>query len=271
MEGGPVVALESTLVAQGLPWPDNLQTALESEAAVRRGGALPATIAVIGGQVRVGLNEAELESLARSGRFLKAGRRDLGAAVSRGLDAATTVSATLWIARSAGIGVMATGGLGGVHRGADRTFDVSADLDELARADGQLVVCSGVKSILDVPATLEMLETLGVAVVGYRTGDFPAFTSPTSGLPLEARVDSADEAARLVASHRELGIPGAVVLAQSVPEGQGIDRGEMEAAAGLGPRFGPASGGSRARRSPPTCWTRSGRRPAAGACGPIVP
>ena len=151
-------------------------------------------------------------------RFVKASRRDLGWVVARGLDAATTVSATLWLASSAGIGVMATGGLGGVHRGAAETFDVSNDLDELARADGALVVCSGVKSILDVPATLEVLETRGVAVVGYRTDEFPAFTTRSSGLPLEARVDTPGEAAAVVAAHRALGLPGAVVLAQPVPE-----------------------------------------------------
>src|SRR5262245_40062921 len=169
--GRPAVALESTLVAQGLPWPENLETARDAEEAVRQAGAVPATIAVIGGRVRIGLSAAELEHLARAGTFAKAGRRDLSLAVARNADAATTVSATLWLARRSGIRVMATGGLGGVHRDAAVTFDISSDLDELARADGALVVCSGVKSILDVPATLDALETRGVPVVGYRTSE----------------------------------------------------------------------------------------------------
>jgi pseudouridylate synthase len=230
---GSVVALESTLVAHGLPWPENLATAREAQGVVREAGAVPATIAVVGGRVRAGLGDRELEHLARSGGFVKAGRRDLGMAVARGLDAATTVSATLWVARRLGIGVMATGGLGGVHRGAAATFDVSADLDELARADGALVVCSGIKAILDVPATLEALETRGVAVVGYRTGTLPGFTVASSGLPLEWRVESVAEAADLVRAHRALGLPGAIVLAQAVPEELALDRAELEATLGV--------------------------------------
>lgn len=228
--GRGVVALESTLIAQGLPWPENLETARQAEAAVGRAGAVPATVAVIGGRIRVGLGEGELERVARSGDFLKASRRDLSAAVARGSDAATTVSATLWVARAAGLGVLATGGLGGVHRGASTTFDVSTDLDELARADGMAVVCSGVKSILDVPATLDALETRGVAVVGYRTDTFPAFTTASSGLPMDARVESPEEAAALIRAHRRLGLPGAVVLAQPVADADALGRDEMEAA-----------------------------------------
>jgi pseudouridine-5'-phosphate glycosidase len=229
-EGRGVVALESTLIAQGLPWPENLETAREAEAAVRDGGAVPATIAVIGGRVRIGLSAEELERVARSGSFLKAGRRDLGSAVARALDAATTVSATLWIARQVGLSVMATGGLGGVHRDAAVTFDISTDLDELARADGMLVACSGFKSILDLPATLDALESRGVPVAGYRTDELPAFTTHSSGLPLEVRVDSPAEAAALVRAHRVLGLPGAVVLAQPVPEAVALDREAMETA-----------------------------------------
>jgi len=225
-----VVALESTLIAHGLPWPENLESARGSEAAVRRAGGVPATVAVIGGRIRVGLVDEEVERIARSDHFLKASRRDLSAAVARGSDAATTVSATLWIARAAGLGVLATGGLGGVHRGASTTFDVSTDLDELARADGLAVVCSGVKSILDVPATLDALETRGVAVVGYRTDTFPAFTTASSGLPLEARADSPAEAAALIRAHRALGLPGAVVLAQPVADDDALDRDVMEIA-----------------------------------------
>lgn len=228
--GTGVVALESTLVAHGLPWPDNLQTAQQAEAAVRAAGAVPATVAVVGGTLRVGLPASEIEQLARSGTFRKAGRRELGRAVAAGLDAATTVSATLWAARTVGIGVMATGGLGGVHRGAATSFDVSADLDELARADGGLVVCSGVKAILDVPATLEMLETLGVAVVGYRTREMPGFTTTGTGLPLDDHLETPDEAAELVRAHRHLGLPGAIVLAQPVPASDALSRTEFDAA-----------------------------------------
>ena len=226
------VALESTLIAHGLPWPDNLETARDSEAGVRGAGAEPATIAVLGGSIRVGLDAGELERLARapSGSILKAGRRDLARAVALGLDAATTVGATLWIARRHGLDVMATGGLGGVHRGAGRTFDISADLDELARSDGALVVCSGVKSILDVPATLEALETRGVLVVGYGTDEFPAFTTISSGLPVESRADTPAEAAELVRAHRRLGLPGAILLAQPPPADLALSRDEMESA-----------------------------------------
>jgi pseudouridine-5'-phosphate glycosidase len=228
--GRPVVALESTLIAHGLPWPENLETARGAEAAVRQAGATPSTIAVIGGRVRIGLSAEELEHVARAGTFAKAGRRDVALAVARRTDAATTVSATLWLARRAGIGVMATGGLGGVHRDAATTFDISMDLDELARADGALVVCSGVKSILDVAATLDALETRGVAVVGYGTSELPGFLTRSSGLALEARVDSPAEAAELVRVHRRLGLPGAIVLAQPVPEADALDGPAMDAA-----------------------------------------
>ncbi len=234
----PVVALESTVIAQGLPWPENLETARAMEAAVREAGAEPSTIAVLDGEVRLGLTPDELLEIAAAAAtrsapvagarpWAKANRRDLSAIVGAGGCAATTVSATLWIARRAGLlpGVMATGGLGGVHREAGATFDISTDLDELARADGMLVVCSGMKSILDLPATLEALETRGVPVVGYRTSELPGFVARTSGLALEHRVDSADEAARVVLAHRALGLPGAVVLVQPVPEADAIDPG----------------------------------------------
>ena len=218
-EGLGVVALESTLISHGLPWPENLETALASESAVRDAGAVPATIAVIGGQIRVGLTQAMLEELAKGVTpVLKAGRRDLGVVLARKLNAATTVSATLWLARKVGIEVMATGGLGGVHREWPRTFDISNDLDELGRADGCALVCSGVKSILDIAATLEYLETHGVAVIGYRTGDFPAFLTRSSGFPIESRVETAVDFAAIVAAHRGLGLPGALILAQPVPE-----------------------------------------------------
>jgi len=247
------VVLESTLIAQGLPWPANLETARAAEAAVRVVGAEPATIAVIDGVIRIGLTDHQLleiagsaatEESARPGgavhstaaiprdarrSWAKANRRDLAAIVAARGCAATTVSATLWIARRFGIepGVMATGGLGGVHRDATASFDVSTDLDELARADGALVVCSGMKSILDLPATLESLETRGVLVVGYRTGELPGFLTHSSGLPLEHRVDSPAEAAALVLAHRALRLPGAIVLAQPVPEAEAMVPGPL--------------------------------------------
>lgn len=230
--GGPVVALESTLIAHGLPWPDNLQTARAAEDAVRAAGAVPATVAVLGGTLRVGLEPSALEHLARASGCLKAGRRDLPVAVARGLDAATTVSATLWIARAAGIRVMATGGLGGVHRDAARSFDISNDLDELARGESALVVCSGFKSILDIPASVEALETRGVLAAGYCTDEWPAFTTPSSGLPLEHSVETPEEAAALLQTHRSLEIPGAIVLAQPVPPADAIPRDRMEAVVG---------------------------------------
>jgi len=227
-EGRAVVALESTLVAHGLPWPVNLETAMGAETAVQEAGATPATFALFGGKIRVGLTALELEHLASAQSFMKAGRRDLSLAVSQKLDAATTVSATLWLAHRLGIGVMATGGLGGVHRGASTTFDISTDLDELARADGSLVICSGVKSILDVPATLDALETRGVPVVGYQTDELPAFVTWSSGLRLEARVDTPEEAARLVLAHRKLGLPSALVLTQPVPREDALDPHAMD-------------------------------------------
>ncbi len=237
-EGRAVVALESTLIAHGLPWPRNLEAAHAAEAEVRRAGGVPATIAVLAGVIRVGLEGAELEAIARStqgseakaGRFLKASRRDLAEAVARGRDAATTVSATLWIARAHAIGVLCTGGLGGVHRGAAENFDISTDLDELARGDGMLVVCAGFKSILDLPATLEALETRGIPVIGYQTDELPAFTTRSSGLPLETRAETPAEAATIVRAQRALGLPGAVVLAQPVAAADELDPDTMAAA-----------------------------------------
>ena len=214
--GRGVVALESTLITHGLPWPDNIEVALTAEAAVRDAGAIPATIAILAGTIRVGLSTEEIHNLARSNHFQKASRRNLAVCVSQRLDAATTVSATLWVARSAGITMMATGGLGGVHRGASTTFDISTDLDELARSDGSAIVCAGVKSILDIAATLDALETRGVPVVGYATDTFPAFTATTSGFSVEHRVDTPLAAAHLIQAHRDYNLPGAVVLAQPV-------------------------------------------------------
>ena len=228
LEAQGVVALESSLITHGLPWPVNLETAQASEAVVRESGAIPATVAVLGGVIHVGLLNEEIEYLARSSHFRKASRRDLAACIASGHDAATTVSATLWVARASGVGIFATGGLGGVHRGASTTFDISNDVDELGRSDGSVVICSGVKSILDIPATLEALETRGVSVIGYRTNQFPAFTSGSSGLSIDDRVDSPEAAARLVQAHRSLKLPGALIIAQAVEEAIAIEAGLMD-------------------------------------------
>jgi pseudouridine-5'-phosphate glycosidase len=211
----PVVALESTLIAHGLPWPVNLDTARAAEEAVRAAGAVPATIAVLAGRPTIGLTPAQLERLGREGNVRKAGRRDLAAAVAQKADAATTVSATMALAHRAGIAVFATGGIGGVHRGSP--WDVSADLLELARTP-VLVVCAGAKSILDLPATLEVLETQGVPVLGYRTDTFPAFYLTSSGLPVSARVESAEEAAEVAARHWQLGGAGLALACPLPPE-----------------------------------------------------
>lgn len=208
--GRPIVALESTLIAHGLPWPTNWETALEAEAVIRSQGAVPATIAVLAGEVRIGLSAEEIRLLATSSEVRKASRRDLGWCLARRVTAATTVAATMTLAHQAGIAVFATGGIGGVHPQAETTFDISADLIELARVP-VLVVCAGAKSILDLPRTLEVLETLGVPVWGYRTDTFPAFYLRSAGLPLSARCDSADEIAAAFRWHRSLGGSGAIV------------------------------------------------------------
>src|SRR5437868_1373651 len=185
----PVVALESTLIAHGLPWPINLETALLAEEAVRGEGAVPATIAVLQGRPSVGITRDQLEQLAHGTEIMKASRRDLATAIVKGLTAATTVAATMYLAHRAGIRLFATGGIGGAHRGEAYTWDISADLIELARTP-VAVVCAGAKSILDIPRTLEILETTGVPVVGYGTDDFPAFYLRSSGNPVSARVDT---------------------------------------------------------------------------------
>jgi pseudouridine-5'-phosphate glycosidase len=232
--GRPVVALESTLIAHGLPWPVNLATAQAAEQVVRAEGAVPATIAVIQGTPTIGLNTAELEGLAHSARVevgvRKASRRDLAAAVMQGATAATTVSATMALAHQAGIRVFATGGIGGVHPAQDGgpSFDLSADLSELARTP-VAVVCAGAKSILDLSATLEVLETLGVPVVGVGTDYFPAFYLHSSGHRVSARVDTAEEAADLVTTHWQFDGAG-VVLALPLAEAEALAPTALEAA-----------------------------------------
>src|SRR5438067_269187 len=224
----PVVALESTLIAHGLPWPLNLETAREAEAAVRAEGAVPATVAVWRGRPTVGLRDPALEQLARSKDVLKASRRDLAAAVAQGRDAATTVAATMFLAHLAGIRLFATGGIGGAHRDARQPWDISADLLELSRTP-VAVVCAGAKSILDIPRTLEILETQGVPVVGYATDEFPAFYMRSSGEPVSARVDSPAEAADLLRAHWALRGAG-VVLAHPMSEEQSLPPEECESA-----------------------------------------
>lgn len=222
--GRPVVALESTLVAHGLPRPDNLRIAREIENTIREEGALPATVAILGGEACVGLDEAALERLARSDTVVKASLRDLAILAARRGDGATTVAATAHLAARAGIAVFATGGLGGIHRGATETFDESADLGVLAHTP-ILLVCAGVKSILDVSATLERLETLSVGVLGYRTNTFPAFYLRDSGHRVPWRVDSAAEVAAVWRARPALGTDGyGLVLANPVPAESELDR-----------------------------------------------
>lgn len=213
--GRPVVALESTVITHGLPRPQNLELARSMEATVRAHGAVPATVAVLDGEIRVGLNSGELERLAGDQGAVKISRRDFGPAVVRRSTGGTTVAGTMIAAHWAGIRVFATGGIGGVHRG-DRT-DVSADLPELARTP-VAVVCAGAKSILDLPATLEWLETHGVPVIGYGTTDFPAFFTRNSGLPVSASARDAAEAARMIQTHWQLGLGSGALLAVPCPE-----------------------------------------------------
>ncbi|WP_405559326.1 pseudouridine-5'-phosphate glycosidase [Streptomyces canus] len=219
----PVVALESTIIAHGLPRPRNLQVALELEDVVRRQGAVPATIAVLDGRPQVGLDKEQLERVANEDGIRKLGHRDLPLAVAEGVSGATTVSATAQLAALAGVEVFATGGLGGVHREWTTTQDESADLGLLARTS-ITVVCAGVKSILDVPATLQRLETLGVAVAGYGTDRFPGFYLSDSGYPVEWRLDSPQQVAEVMRAREALGAPGsALIVANPVPEEEQLD------------------------------------------------
>lgn len=228
-EGRAVVALESSLVAQGLPVPHNLETALASEAAVRESGAVPATTAIDAGRLYIGVDRELLERLGDPAvTVAKAASRDLGPLLAAGSLASTTVSATMRLAHMAGIGVFATGGIGGVHRGAGATFDVSSDIDELGSTP-VAVVSSGAKSILDVPATLEMLETRRVPVVGYRVDELPAFYSTSSGLRLSHRVDGAAAAAAVIEAHRSIPGAGGILFVQPPPDELAIDRSEVEA------------------------------------------
>jgi pseudouridylate synthase len=212
----PVVALESTIITHGMPYPTNVETARLVEEEVRAAGAIPATIAVLGGAIRVGLDAATIEQLGQADDVMKLSRADLAYAVMTGRSGSTTVAATMICAHLAGIAVFATGGIGGVHRGVEDTMDISADLTELARTP-VIVVCAGAKAILDLPRTLEVLETQGVPVVGFGTSEFPAFWSRTSGLSLGLRADSGEDVARLAVTMHELGLDAGVLVANPVP------------------------------------------------------
>lgn len=224
----PVVALESTIISHGMPFPANLETALAVEQVVADNGAVPATIALVDGVATVGLARTDLERLASAPDVAKASRRDLPALAAAGRSAGTTVAATMFLAHLAGIEIFATGGIGGVHRGAEHTFDVSADLDELGSTP-VTVVCAGAKSILDLPRTLEVLETRGVPVIGVGTDEFPAFFSRSSGLPVDHRVDSPEELAAVLAAHREFGMRGGILVANPIPPADALDGSDVDA------------------------------------------
>ncbi len=239
-ESRPVVALESTIVAHGMPYPDNLNTAREVEAIIRDHGAVPATIAILDGKIRVGLAEDELRFLAEHDGVEKVSRRDLPHVIATGKPGATTVAATMICARMAGIDVFVTGGIGGVHRQAEKTMDISADLQELARTD-VAVVCAGAKSVLDIGLTLEYLETLGVPVIGVGTEEFPAFYCRSSGYPVDVRLDTPEEIARVIHTKWELGLQGGLVIANPIPEADALEEEAMERARRRRQGF-PASG-----------------------------
>ncbi len=224
--GAPIVALETTILSHGMPYPQNLETAGSVERIVREAGAVPATIAVLRGEVHVGLDDAQLERVA-SEPMLKLGRADLAYAIARGADGATTVAATAHCAAQAGVRVFATGGIGGVHRGAESTMDVSGDLDTLASTP-IVVVCAGAKAILDLAKTMEALETRGVPVVGYRTNDLPAFWSRSSELPLSLRAESAEEVAAMLVAQEEAGLRSAIVVANPIATEEEIPSQEMQ-------------------------------------------
>lgn len=221
--GKPVVALESTIISHGMPYPQNVETALRVEQTIREGGATPATIAVIGGRLKAGLTAEEIEYLGKKGTAVtKASRRDLPVLVARGDDGATTVTTTMIIAALAGIKVFATGGIGGVHRGAETTMDISADLEELARTP-VMVICAGAKSILDLGLTLEYLETKGVPVIGYCTEELPAFYTRKSGFKVDYRVDSPEELATIFKAKQEMGLGGGMLVTNPIPEEYSMD------------------------------------------------
>ena len=228
--GRPVVALESTIISHGMPYPKNVETARRVEQTIRDNGAVPATIAVIGGRLKAGLSREEIEYLGKTGRAVaKASRRDLPALVARGADGATTVTTTMIIAHMAGISIFATGGIGGVHRGAETTMDISADLEELAQTP-VMVVCAGAKSILDLGLTLEYLETKGVPVIGYGTDELPAFYTRKSGFGVDYRADSPEELAAMFRAQRLLGYRGVMLVTNPIPEEYAMPKEVIDAA-----------------------------------------
>ena len=229
-EGKPVVALESTIISHGMPYPKNVETALLVEQTIRDNGAVPATIAVLGGRLKAGLSRDEIEYLGKTGRKVaKASRRDLPVLVARGADGATTVTTTMIIAHMAGINIFATGGIGGVHRGAETTMDISADLEELAQTP-VMVVCAGAKSILDLGLTLEYLETKGVPVIGYGTDELPAFYTRRSGFGVDYRADSPEELASFFSAQRKLGYKGGMLVTNPIPEQYAMPKDVIDAA-----------------------------------------
>ena len=228
--GRPVVALESTIISHGMPYPKNVETALLVEQTIRDNGAVPATIAVIGGRLKAGLSRKEIEYLGKAGRSVaKASRRDLPALVARGADGATTVATTMIIAHMAGIRIFATGGIGGVHRGAEVTMDISADLEELAQTP-VMVVCAGAKSILDLGLTLEYLETKGVPVLGYGTEELPAFYTRQSGFRVDYRVDSPEELAAIYRAQRDMDYRGGMLVTNPIPAEYAMDKAVIDKA-----------------------------------------
>ena len=222
-EGRPVVALESTIISHGMPYPQNVETALNVEKIIRENGAVPATIAIIGGRLKAGLTPEEIDHLGKSGHAVtKASRRDLPILVAEGRDGATTVTTTMMIAHMAGIRIFATGGIGGVHRGAETTMDISADLEELAQTP-VMVVCAGAKSILDLGLTLEYLETKGVPVIGYGTEELPAFYTRKSGFKVDYRLDTPEELARTFFVKQDMGLGGGMLVTNPIPEEYSMD------------------------------------------------
>ena len=228
-EGKAVVALESTIISHGMPYPRNVETALNVVQIIRDNGAIPATIAIMDGKLKVGLSKDEIESLGKSSDAIKCSRRDIPFILAKKLDGATTVASTMLIASMAGIKVFATGGIGGVHRGAQETFDISADLQELAHTD-VAVVCAGAKSILDIGLTLEYLETQGVPVVGFGTDELPAFYTSKSGFGVDYRVDTPEELAEALKTKWDLGIEGGVVVANPIPPEYEMDPAVIDSA-----------------------------------------
>lgn len=217
-EGKPVVALESTIISHGMPYPQNVETALAVEQIIRDNGAVPATIAIIGGRLKAGLTPEEIEYFGKKGKEIhKASRRDLAVICGRGEDGATTVTTTMIIAHMAGIKVFATGGIGGVHRGAETTMDISADLEELGQTP-VMVVCAGAKSILDLGLTLEYLETKGVPVIGFGTDELPAFYTRQSGFGVDYKIDTVEELAAAFKAHNDLGMKSGILVANPIPE-----------------------------------------------------